>query len=69
MLKYLQSFFYDEEKEIQADEKQKRLKYMLCVCIKKSNFKLRPPDTGNLKIKKPLLHTRPKRPLNLHTIL
>jgi hypothetical protein len=66
MYTYLQSLIWkEEEKEIQVDEKQKRLKYLTCEIIKKSNFKLKPINPP----KKPLLHTRPKRPMNLHTIL
>ena len=43
MYNYLQSFIWEEEqKEIQVDEKQKRLKYLLLLQLKSSKIKLKP---------------------------
>jgi len=51
MYHYLYSLIYsEEEKEQEVDEKQKRLKYLLCEQIKKSKIKLKP-------VKKILPHT------------
>jgi len=51
MYHYLYSLIYSEEEKEQAvDEKQKRLKYLVCETIKKSKIKLKP-------VKKILPHT------------
>jgi len=43
MYHYLYSLIYnEEEKEQEVDEKQKRLKYLVCETIKKSKIKLKP---------------------------
>jgi len=43
MYHYLYSLIYsEEEKEQEVDEKQKRLKYLVCETIKKSKIKLTP---------------------------